>query len=81
MDPKSLRKVSEAASEAQPQPIAKPFVVHDGWPYCEACNLNLHNPKCQACRKPITEEVLKANGKQYHPECFVCTASPLLTSE
>jgi paxillin len=76
MDPKSLRKITSQVNEDAPQPLAKPFVVHDGWPYCETCMVNLHSPRCQACKKPIVDEVIKADGKQYHPECFVCVVRP-----
>jgi hypothetical protein len=29
-------------------------------------------PRCARCRKPIAGDILKALGKQWHPQCFVC---------
>ena len=29
--------------------------------------------ECVKCNKKITERILKAVGKSYHPDCFICT--------
>ncbi|ELU02922.1 hypothetical protein CAPTEDRAFT_105097, partial [Capitella teleta] len=49
----------------------QPFFAMEGKPYCEACYLNTLE-KCSVCSKPITDRVLRATGKPYHPACFTC---------
>lgn len=52
---------------------SKPFFVHGGHAYCEACHQRLHRPKCHACRKPVGDEHIQALRAVWHRECFVCT--------
>ncbi|CAK9300144.1 unnamed protein product [Gordionus sp. m RMFG-2023] len=33
--------------------------------------------KCSTCSKPITNRILRATGKPYHPGCFVCVVCGL----
>lgn len=49
----------------------KPFYALDGKPYCEEDYLNTLE-KCSVCLKPILERILRATGKPYHPQCFIC---------
>jgi len=39
--------------------------------FCQDCYLSSLE-KCCVCDKVITEKILRANGKAYHPECFAC---------
>ncbi|GMK58138.1 hypothetical protein CspeluHIS016_0501700 [Cutaneotrichosporon spelunceum] len=50
------------------------FVVHKGHPYCEACHVRLHKPRCKACRTPIPDVAVNAMGAKWHTGCFVCAA-------
>lgn len=49
----------------------KQFYSMDTKPYCEACYINTLE-RCSVCSKPITDRLLRATGKPYHPDCFVC---------
>jgi lipoma-prefererred partner len=49
----------------------KPFYALDGKPFCEDDYLNTLE-KCSVCMTPITERILRATGKPYHPHCFTC---------
>lgn len=49
----------------------KPFYAMEGKPFCEDCYLNTLE-KCSVCSKPITDRILRATGKPYHPACFIC---------
>lgn len=49
----------------------KSFYSMDNKPYCEPCYMNSLE-KCSVCSKPITDRLLRATGKPYHPACFVC---------
>lgn len=49
----------------------KPFYALDGKPFCEEDYLNTLE-KCCVCLIPITERILRATGKPYHPQCFTC---------
>lgn len=40
-------------------------------PYCEQCYLDSLE-KCVVCGEVITDKILRASGKAYHPRCFVC---------
>ncbi|CAF0914906.1 unnamed protein product [Brachionus calyciflorus] len=39
--------------------------------FCEECYNRLLE-KCSFCLRPITERILRATGKPFHPECFNC---------
>ncbi|XP_044152183.1 zyxin isoform X2 [Bufo gargarizans] len=43
----------------------------EGRPLCEDCYQDTLE-RCAVCEKKITERLLKAMGKAYHPECFTC---------
>ncbi|XP_041378329.1 lipoma-preferred partner homolog isoform X2 [Gigantopelta aegis] len=49
----------------------KTFFQLENKPYCEPCYMNTLE-KCSICSKPITDRLLRATGKPYHPDCFVC---------
>lgn len=49
----------------------KPFYPIDGKPFCEEDYLNTLE-KCSVCHQSITERILRATGKPYHPQCFTC---------
>ncbi|XP_061189778.1 lipoma-preferred partner homolog [Saccostrea echinata] len=49
----------------------KSFYSMDNKPYCEQCYINSLE-KCSVCSKPITDRLLRATGKPYHPACFTC---------
>lgn len=49
------------------------FVKHRGRLYHEACYQQRFAPRCAACGEKISGNVLKALGKSWHPEHFVCT--------
>ncbi|XP_029436731.1 thyroid receptor-interacting protein 6 isoform X3 [Rhinatrema bivittatum] len=49
----------------------QPFYCIDKKSYCEACYI-VTLEKCSLCSKPILDRILRAVGKTYHPECFVC---------
>lgn len=48
------------------------FYAVDGKPYCEKDYVNTLD-HCSICEKPITERILRASGKAYHPACFTCS--------
>ncbi|KAL5013426.1 hypothetical protein ScPMuIL_007696 [Solemya velum] len=49
----------------------KSFYSMDNKPYCEGCYMNTLE-KCSVCSKPVTDRLLRATGKPYHPACFTC---------
>ncbi|XP_013064063.2 lipoma-preferred partner homolog isoform X1 [Biomphalaria glabrata] len=49
----------------------KSFFAMETKPYCEACYINSLE-RCSVCSKPITDRLLRATGKPYHPDCFTC---------
>ncbi|XP_006887239.1 PREDICTED: zyxin [Elephantulus edwardii] len=54
------------------------FYSLEGAPYCEGCYTDTLE-KCNTCGQPITERMLRATGRAYHPQCFTCVvcACPL----
>ncbi|XP_022090292.1 lipoma-preferred partner homolog isoform X2 [Acanthaster planci] len=48
-----------------------PFYALEGKAFCETCYMDSLE-KCSTCSKPITERILRATGKPYHPHCFTC---------
>ena len=49
-----------------------PFVEKDGFAWCVGCHCNRFSGKCAGCRRPITETVVKALGREWHEGCFCC---------
>jgi len=49
------------------------FYAVEGKPYCESDYIETLD-KCSVCNKAITDRILRASGKTYHPKCFLCTA-------
>jgi len=49
------------------------FYTVDEQPLCEICYENSLD-RCEACGKTIKDRILKASGKPFHPNCFVCQA-------
>ncbi|XP_027202989.2 uncharacterized protein LOC113796898 isoform X2 [Dermatophagoides pteronyssinus] len=49
------------------------YYEKNGRPYCENDYHKLFSPKCCACNKPIKERPIFALGKEWHPQCFVCS--------
>ncbi|XP_045351940.1 zyxin [Leopardus geoffroyi] len=47
------------------------FYSLEGAPYCEGCYTDTLE-KCNTCGQPITDRMLRATGKAYHPQCFTC---------
>ena len=48
---------------------------HEEKPYCEKCYTEIALPKCQGCKKPITDKAINAMGGPWHLTCFVCKVS------
>uniref|UniRef100_A0A8D0FFF6 Filamin binding LIM protein 1 n=1 Tax=Strix occidentalis caurina TaxID=311401 RepID=A0A8D0FFF6_STROC len=48
------------------------YYQKDGRPTCDAC-YQVTLEKCAKCQGLITERVVRALGKGYHPGCFSCT--------
>ncbi|PSN56490.1 hypothetical protein C0J52_08446 [Blattella germanica] len=51
------------------------FFEKDGAPYCQSDYNNLFAPKCNYCKRPITDAAIMALGEKYHQECFKCSVS------
>ncbi|ESP04541.1 hypothetical protein LOTGIDRAFT_135992 [Lottia gigantea] len=49
----------------------KSFFQMENKPYCESCYVNTLE-KCSVCSKAITDRLLRATGRPYHPACFTC---------
>jgi len=49
-----------------------------GW--CESCHNDQFLPKCDSCRKPMTDAFVSALGKQYHTSCVRCQNCGILLS-
>ncbi|XP_040857996.1 zyxin isoform X2 [Ochotona curzoniae] len=64
--------------ECEQQLQGQQFYSLEGAPYCEGCYTNTLE-KCNTCGQPITDRMLRATGKAYHPQCFTCVvcACPL----
>lgn len=65
VDPKSLARGREGT-------LADPYMVHDGYAYCQRCDVRLWKPKCKGCKKGIGGDWVEAVGGVWHPECFSC---------
>lgn len=56
------------------QPIdSRGFLEKKGKPYHPQCFHERFSPRCHACGQPIEGKYLRALGKIWHPEHFVCT--------
>ncbi|NXR43811.1 FBLI1 protein, partial [Hippolais icterina] len=51
----------------------KRYFHKDGCPTCDTC-FQATLEKCAKCQALITEHIVRALGKGYHPSCFSCTA-------
>ena len=49
------------------------FFEFEGSPHCEKCYKGLFCPRCAKCDKSITDRVVTALGKKWHPDCFSCS--------
>ncbi|XP_069731060.1 filamin-binding LIM protein 1 [Phaenicophaeus curvirostris] len=49
------------------------YYQRDGRPMCDTC-YQATLEKCAKCRGLITERIVRALGKVYHPSCFSCAA-------
>ncbi|XP_068114174.1 zyxin isoform X2 [Hyperolius riggenbachi] len=58
-------------SKCDQQLQGQQYYENKGRPLCEDCYQDTLEC-CAVCQKKITERVLKAMGKAYHPECFTC---------
>ena len=58
-----------------PFDASTPFVEKDGFAWCVDCHSKRFSGKCAGCRKPITDMVVKALGKEWHERCFCCMVS------
>eukprot|EP01101_Sappina_pedata_P004158 TRINITY_DN171_c0_g1_i5.p1 TRINITY_DN171_c0_g1~~TRINITY_DN171_c0_g1_i5.p1 ORF type:complete len:262 (+),score=119.60 TRINITY_DN171_c0_g1_i5:117-902(+) len=58
------------------QGILDIFIVKEK-KYCKECSIKALTdkpgaPKCGHCSLPLSASIVKAAGKKFHPECFVC---------
>ncbi|KAM9324569.1 zyxin [Gastrophryne carolinensis] len=58
-------------SKCDQQLQGQQYYENKGHPLCEDCYQDTLEC-CAVCQKKITERLLKAMGKAYHPECFTC---------
>jgi len=49
------------------------FFEYEGMPHCSNCYKGLFCPRCAKCDKPITDRIITALGKKWHPDCFTCS--------
>jgi paxillin len=49
-----------------------PFVEKNGYAWCVPCHTRRFSGKCAGCRKPVTDMVINALGKEWHEACFCC---------
>ncbi|NWW06081.1 FBLI1 protein, partial [Oreocharis arfaki] len=49
------------------------YFQRDGCPMCDTC-FQATLEKCAKCQGLITEHIIRALGKGYHPDCFCCAA-------
>lgn len=53
--------------------MLRKFIEKDGQLYCSECfTSKVEVDPCSRCGKPLTAVVMKACGKRFHEECFVC---------
>lgn len=49
-----------------------PYQEHGGMPFCKDCYYSQFGSTCAGCGEKIHGGVMKAMGKTWHKECFVC---------
>ena len=49
-----------------------PFVEKNGYAWCVNCHCKRFSGKCAGCKRPITDMVVKALGREWHEGCFCC---------
>lgn len=55
--------------------ISAQFSSHEGKPYCDPCfEKHVSKAACPGCRKLVHGHFVKALGREWHRECFVCEA-------
>uniref|UniRef100_A0AC34QJE6 LIM zinc-binding domain-containing protein n=1 Tax=Panagrolaimus sp. JU765 TaxID=591449 RepID=A0AC34QJE6_9BILA len=59
--------------QCQKQLAGCSFYNVDGKNLCQVDYMNSLD-KCEKCGTPITQKILRAMGKAFHPECFSCSA-------
>ncbi|XP_038964647.1 leupaxin isoform X3 [Rattus norvegicus] len=52
---------------------SSPFFERNGLAYCSKDYHHLFSPRCAYCAAPITDKVLTAMNKTWHPEHFFCS--------
>ncbi|KAI1728446.1 LIM domain-containing protein [Ditylenchus destructor] len=62
-----------ACDVCQKQLAGCSFYSVDGKNLCQVDYMNSLE-KCEKCLTPITQKILRAMGKPWHPECFACPA-------
>ncbi|CAD5212700.1 unnamed protein product [Bursaphelenchus okinawaensis] len=60
-----------ACDVCQKQLAGCSFYNVDGKNLCQVDYMNSLE-KCEKCQTPITQKILRALGKPFHPDCFVC---------
>lgn len=55
-----------------PFDASTPFVEKNGFAWCVDCHSRRFSGKCAGCRRPVTDMVVKALGKEWHEGCFCC---------
>lgn len=55
------------------KPISDKFQTSNDEPYCSDCYEKEFLDKCEKCKQPIKEKVVKAMGYSWHPEHFQCS--------
>ena len=55
-----------------PFDASTPFVEKDGYAWCVGCHCKRFSGKCAGCKRPITDMVVKALGREWHEGCFCC---------
>ncbi|XP_053548760.1 zyxin [Bombina bombina] len=58
-------------SKCDQQLQGQQYYESEGRPLCEECYQDTL-AVCAVCEKKITERLLRAMGKEYHPSCFMC---------
>ncbi|XP_035780429.1 transforming growth factor beta-1-induced transcript 1 protein-like [Anopheles albimanus] len=61
-----------ACKECKKRIAENKFHESDGLPVCTKCFESKIQAICAACRKMVTEKVVKAMGKAWHQEHFIC---------